>query len=219
MLDSCSGILTTGGNCLDRQGRGFAQNGNGRPSVRQLADLIELDLLRQNIVNHGMEHIRVSFIKGANTLPHVDDLRGVTDTHVMITKQNPTNMFTLCVHLFPSFKCSLVSYKREIYLHIDYRVAIGLTMVGRDADIELHARLYVFDLDVLHQIIPYGDLDTACVGLSNGLLCMLPLKPNWKEIISPAELHKHRFRDVVAKCHVNPKWPKRRWKFINKPMV
>jgi hypothetical protein len=104
MLDSCSGILTTGGNCLDRQGRGFAQNGNGRPSVRQLADLIELDLLRQNIVNHGMEHIRVSFIKGANTLPHVDDLRGVTDTHVMITKQNPTNMFTLCVHLFPSFK-------------------------------------------------------------------------------------------------------------------
>lgn len=112
-------------------------------SVRQLVDLIELDLLRQNIVNHSMGHMRVSFIKGANTLPHVDDLRGVTDTHVMITKQNPTNMFTLCVHLFPSFKYSLVSYKGEIYLPIDYRVAIGLTMVGRDADNELHARLCV----------------------------------------------------------------------------
>jgi hypothetical protein len=97
--DSYCWILTAG-NCFDRHGRGFDQNENGRPqmvaSVRQLVDLIELDLLRQNIVIHDMGHMRVSFVKGANTLLHVDDLRGVTDTHVMITKQNLTNMLTLC---------------------------------------------------------------------------------------------------------------------------
>jgi hypothetical protein len=102
----------------------------------------------------------------------------------MITQQNETNMFTLYIHLFPSFKCSLVSYKGEIYLPMDYSDNTGFIMVGRDPDNELHARLYVFHLGVLHQISPYGNLDIACVGLSNGLLCILPLKPNWKEISS-----------------------------------
>ncbi len=80
--DSYFGILTTG-NCFNRQGRGFGQNANDRPqmeaSVRQLVDLIELDLLRQII----------------GTMLHVNYLRGVTDMHVMITQQNETNMFTL----------------------------------------------------------------------------------------------------------------------------
>jgi hypothetical protein len=96
--DSYFGILTTG-NCFNRQGRGFGQNANDRPqmeaSVRQLVDLIELDLLRQIIVKHGIKHMRVSLLKGAGTMLHVNYLRGVTDMHVMITQQNETNMFTL----------------------------------------------------------------------------------------------------------------------------
>jgi hypothetical protein len=67
---------------------------------------------------------------------------------------------------------------------MDHSDNTGFIMVGRDPDNELHARLYVFHLGVLHQISPYGNLDIACVGLSNGLLCILPLKPNWKEISS-----------------------------------
>lgn len=187
-------------------------------SFRQLVDLIELDLLRQSIVKHSIAYMRVSFIKGAMTLPHVDDLRGVTDTHVMITQQSENKSFTLCIHLFPSFKCSLVSYNGEIYLPMDYSDNTGLVMVGRHPENELHASLYVFDHDVLQKIIPYGDIDIACVGVAKGLLCVLPLKPNWQVISSPKELHKQRFRDVVAKCHVNHQWPKRKWKFITKPM-
>jgi hypothetical protein len=96
--DSYFGILTTG-NCFNRQDRGFGQNANDRPqmeaSVRQLVDLIELDLLRQIIVKHDIKHMRVSLLKGAGTMLHVNYLRGVTDMHVMITQQNETNMFTL----------------------------------------------------------------------------------------------------------------------------
>ena len=180
-------------------------------SIRQLVDLIKSDLLSQNIVNHGFEFMRVSFLKGARTLPHVDDIRGVTNTHVMITRQSEKQSFTLCVHLFPSFKCSLVSYNGEIYMPMDYNEHTGLVMIGKDADNELHARLYMFDKDVLQELSPYGELDFACVGLAQGLLHVMSLKENRQEICSPKELPKTRFRDVVAKCRITKKWPKRQW--------
>jgi len=217
------GIFTTG--CtFETKGRGSSRAGNCSPAakgkVKELLNIIEDDLIKQNkTTKEQFLHMRASFLKGGGTKAHVDNLRGCTATHYMITRENACATFMLCAHLFPSFKCSLVVYKGEVYLPMSCDSNIGLAMIGQDKDNHLHAKWHLFDKKIVHNLMPYGDLSVACVGLRKGLLRVFPLGKSGEEIESNKELPKARFRDLVATCKRKQDLPKRKWKFISRPQV
>lgn len=127
------GVFTVG-KCYDVQAKTEAATGRKEPVVKkdmeEAINVIEAELRKTMRMRKFMfDYMRISFIRGAQTLPHVDDLRGITETHVVITKQSVEDPLYLCVHLYPSFKCSIVTYKGKEYLLMDYIEGYGLSMV------------------------------------------------------------------------------------------
>ena len=218
--DSDSGIATIG-NCHASQGRGEAVTGRKNPVLdewsKEVIGLIETELRKTWRVRDSLfPFMRVSFIKGAKTVAHVDQIRGITDTHTLITRK--IGAFELCVHLFPSFKCSVVSYEGREYIPMEYNEDIGLFMIGKDPTNDLRGRVHKFCAKVVYKLEPCGKLNVACVGIVGGLIRVLSLTSQPEMVHSPKDLPKVRFRDLVATCNRVETKPRIQWMFINKEL-
>jgi hypothetical protein len=131
-----------------------------------------------------LKTMRVNLLRGPNTIGwHTDAFKGVTNKDLRIdddAKSGPGPGF-LSVNLSISFRCSVVRFKDSFYIPVSYSDATStLRMVGfgnmAEASYEWvescknHATFYLFSSEVIHELIPYGNLPFAFVDLLRGSL-------------------------------------------------
>jgi hypothetical protein len=193
-------------------------------------DAVYSSLIHKKIFDYTHTCLRVQATIGSKTRLHTDTMRGATSNAIMIHDEG----FQLKVHLFPSFKCSLVKYQGRVFIPFSTDPNNGIALIGCGrgdqtdeeivGDFNDSATYYVIPLDELKNLKPYCMLPHIVVGINDGKLQVIPLSEmdQPKVYSAPLSFEEVTFRQVVMadKKHVpRMRKPPKSTATITKPHV
>jgi hypothetical protein len=195
-------------------------------------DAVYSSLIHKKIFDFTHTYLRVQATIGTKTRLHTDTMRAATPNAIMIHEEG----FQLKIHLFPSFKCSLVKYQGRVFIPFSIDPDDGITLIGCgrgnqpgvvENDFNDSATYYVIPLDELKNLKPYFMLPHIVVGIKDGKLQVIPMsemdQPKvYGDSNKPLSFEEVTFRQVVMtdRTHVpRMRKPPKRTATITKPNV
>jgi hypothetical protein len=164
-----------------------------------------------------LETMRVNLLRGPNTRWHTDAFKGVTNNYLLIDDdgKSGSDVGFLSVDRSISFRCSVVRFKDSFYIPVSYSDSNStLRMVGFGNMAEAsydegetckhHATFYLFSSKVFDQLIPYGNLPFAFVGIIKGSLQVVQLQEKLRLFQKPLKFDTVKFHECIAFAKQSP---------------
>ena len=132
-------------------------------------------------IPHPLGYLRIEAVCGAQTIPHLDSMRGPTVNLVNFHQGGGC----IVIRTFPQFKTSVVTLDGEQYIPFDYSLTRNyLVLIGLpnrkcqqelSKNVQSKAIFHVKPACTIEALKPHGCLKCAVVGLKEGLLQTIPL--------------------------------------------
>ena len=155
---------------------------------------------------HPLYYIRIEFLRGVMTSAHTDTFRGQMNSCVL-PLESPYKMH---VHLFPSFRTSVVCYQGQLIIPFRYKEKYGMSAYRFSEGFQE----CFFPQDSYKYCTPFGEFDFVVVGKRQGRLVIAPEREMY--MTSPRLYKSVSFQEARSRLALCSAYPKKMYRTINR---